>query len=100
MIRKIQLPKFTPPSLAGVYPRPRLFDALDNARKKPVVWISAPGGSGKATLVASYLEACSLNYCWYQFDEADVEPGSLLLLPKIANRAKKPMAGRSRVPIN
>jgi len=41
------LGKITRPILPEVYPRKRLFEALDKLRRQPVVWISGPGGCGK-----------------------------------------------------
>ena len=65
--------KIAPPRLAGVYPRKRLFKALDRARRHPVVWIAAPAGYGKTTLVASYLKARKLPALWYQLDNGDAD---------------------------
>ncbi len=63
--------KLTPPVLERVYPRTRLFAALDALRARPVTWISAPGGAGKTTLVASYLVQRDITPLWYQVDPAD-----------------------------
>ena len=38
-----------------------------------MTWISAPAGSGKTTLVASFLEANKIPYLWYQMDEGDTD---------------------------
>ena len=49
------LAKLTKPKAAKVLMRKRLFTLLDDARKRPVIWVCAPPGAGKTTLVASYL---------------------------------------------
>ncbi|MDH3407420.1 MAG: hypothetical protein OEM48_10935 [Gammaproteobacteria bacterium] len=83
-----QLAKLTTPHLGKVYLRTRLFQALDAARDKPVTWISAPGGSGKTLLVASYLKQNKIKPWWYQVDEGDAELASFfyylgrLVLPR------------------
>jgi hypothetical protein len=48
-----------------------LFARLDDLRRYPLIWISAPPGAGKTTLVASYLAARSLHDIWYQVDRGD-----------------------------
>ena len=55
--RSPALAKLTRPRLYDALARPRLFALLDEAATRPIVWISAPPGSGKTTLVASYVEA-------------------------------------------
>ncbi len=65
-------PKITRPRAAGVLLRPRLFRLLDRGRGRRVVWIAAPPGAGKTTLVTSYVEARRLPAAlWYQLDEGD-----------------------------
>src|SRR5438477_9909944 len=70
------LAKLTRPKLYDALPRPRLFSLLDEAAAHPIVWICAPPGSGKTTLVASYLEARELIHVWYQADIGDTEPAT------------------------
>ncbi|WP_129646807.1 hypothetical protein [Peristeroidobacter agariperforans] len=48
--------KLTPPASDGVYPRRRLLKELDRLRRHGAVWLAAPGGAGKTTLIASYLQ--------------------------------------------
>ena len=73
MAQPRNLAKTTRPRLAGVLLRTRLFDRLDDARRRSVIWVSGPAGSGKTTLLSSYLEACGLPYIWYQIDPGDAD---------------------------
>lgn len=63
--------KITRPSPAGVFGRERLFAILDQRDRSAVVWVTGPPGSGKTTLVASYLERRCPESCWYQLDSGD-----------------------------
>ncbi|MBI5409693.1 MAG: AAA family ATPase [Nitrospirae bacterium] len=63
--------KITRPHVSDIFPRKRLFRLLDDNRKHSVVWLSAPAGSGKTTLVASYLDEHRLPFLWYQVDRGD-----------------------------
>ena len=73
--RSIQPPcvlaKLTPPRLPPIIERPRLYRSLAKARKRPIVWINAPPGFGKTTLVGSYLRARKIRPVWYQLDAGD-----------------------------
>lgn len=63
--------KISLPSAQGAAPRRRLFRILDKRKKGQMLWISSPAGSGKTTLVASYLSDRSLPCLWYRMDEGD-----------------------------
>lgn len=90
------LAKFTRPATVGTYPRSRLFRLLDQARRKhPVVWLSAPGGAGKTTLIASYAEARNLPALWYQVDAADNDPAAFFYYLGEAAKAAAPRWKRS-----
>ena len=68
---KLSLAKTTPPSVAGVLPRKRLFGLL--GRENPVTWITGPPGCGKTTLAASWLDHAGAASLWYQLDEGDAD---------------------------
>lgn len=79
MGKKVTLAKISPPRLFGVAARERLFALLDQNRGRPLIWISGPPGSGKTTLVASYLEARPCPAIWYQIDPGDADPAALFV---------------------
>jgi LuxR family transcriptional regulator, maltose regulon positive regulatory protein len=69
--------KLAPPNLGPVCPRPRLYDALDRARERTILWVSGPAGAGKSTLVASYLKDRKLPCVWYEMDSRDRDVATL-----------------------
>ncbi|MCZ7564565.1 MAG: hypothetical protein M5U08_12945 [Burkholderiales bacterium] len=72
----VSLAKTTRPSFAGILPRERLFARLDAARANRVIWLTGPPGSGKTSLVATYVERRRLRALWYQLDESDTDAAS------------------------
>jgi hypothetical protein len=62
-------PKLSMPALSGVMARNRLFGELDRTPTGGLTWLHAPAGSGKTSLVASYLEGRDV--LWYDVDAAD-----------------------------
>ncbi len=85
MQRTLPLAKITGPmpSKTTVI-RQRLFRKVDQARKSPVIWITGPPGSGKTTLVASYIRNRSLPGIWYQIDAGDADPATFFYYLKLA----------------
>ncbi|NJD06263.1 MAG: hypothetical protein FIA97_07160 [Methylococcaceae bacterium] len=75
-----------------IYPRERLFQFLDQARGSPLVWIDAPGGSGKTMLAASYAEHRGLDALWYQLDERENDTASLFHHLSLAAQQREPAA--------
>ncbi len=63
--------KITRPAAQGVIRRERLFQLLEGCATKPLLWIASPGGSGKTSLVASFLDARGWPCVWFQCDEGD-----------------------------
>lgn len=82
--KPIHLAKITRPTLSGVFPRKRLFRLLDSGRRQPIIWIHGHPGSGKTTLVTSYLDARKLPYLWYQLDERDGDVASFFYYLRMA----------------
>ncbi len=71
--KSTSITKITRPNISGVLQRERLFTLLDKGRDYPVTWITGPGGAGKTTLAAGYLDARGLQCLWYQMDEGDAD---------------------------
>jgi len=70
------LAKLTPPNNTPALPRPRLFEKLDTLLEYQTIWISAPAGSGKTTLVSTYLMDRRLPCLWYEVDMGDDDPAT------------------------
>ncbi len=67
------LAKLNAPPLIDVLPRERLFAMLDGLATQ-IIWLSAPPGSGKTTLAASYLRSRKRQVLWLQLDADDADP--------------------------
>jgi len=61
------------PTLAGMVLRPQLVSHLA-AIAAPAKWLTAPSGTGKSTLVASYATGTSRKLVWYRLDGRDDDP--------------------------
>ncbi len=79
-----RLAKLTRPRTEGLLRRERLFARLDEARKRPALWVCAPPGAGKTSLISSYLEARKLPGVWYQLDAGDADPATFFYYLGIA----------------
>jgi LuxR family maltose regulon positive regulatory protein len=96
MGKRSPIAKISRPHVQNVLLRPRLFRLLDAAAGKSASWISGPAGSGKTTLVASWLEARNRPSLWYRLDEGDGDLSTFfyylgLAAEKGATRSKKPL---------
>jgi LuxR family maltose regulon positive regulatory protein len=76
--------KLTRPSAAGLVRRDRLFRWLDAAARQRIVWIAAPGGSGKTSLVASWLDTRGIRALWYRIDAGDADPATFFQYMRLA----------------
>lgn len=76
-VNRPTIAKLSPPRLVDIAPRERLFQRLDEVGRGGVAWVTAPAGSGKTSLVASYLTARGLVPLWYTIDARDEDVASL-----------------------
>jgi len=77
------------PQSKNIVKRQRLFKELNAARKtNSAIWISAPAGTGKTTLVTSYLQQKKVKPLWYQIDEGDADTASFFYYLGIAGKEK------------
>ena len=90
------LAKLTRPRIHAAVRRTRLFKRLDRRSHYPIIWVSGPPGSGKTTLVATYLETREAKVFWYQIDEGDRDPAAFFhYLAELAKQARS----RKTVPL-
>ncbi len=88
--------KLTRPRLAGVYPRSRVFELLDEAIESAAAWVEAAPGAGKTTLAASWLDTRARGCVWYQVDASDADVATFfhfmgLAIGGVAARHKQPL---------
>ncbi|MBS3757020.1 MAG: hypothetical protein KGY56_15095, partial [Desulfobacterales bacterium] len=81
------LAKISRPRVQKVLQRRRLFHLLDDTRAYPATWICGPGGSGKTTFVASYIEENQLPCLWYQVDEGDSDIAAFFYYLGVAGKS-------------
>jgi len=96
MSKFISLTKITKPGLPEVYNRTRLFNLLDKASARQLVWVAGPPGAGKTTLVCSYIDQRKINCLWYQIDETDADLASFF---HYLGLAAKKAAPKKRTPL-
>jgi DNA-binding SARP family transcriptional activator len=84
--------KITCPTLKSVVHRKGLYARLDDCTDKPIIWISGPGGSGKTTLIASYLASRKVRRVWYQMDSGDADMATFIYHLNIAAKNATPKA--------
>jgi len=84
------LAKFSPPLLASVCERKRLYKILDEAGNRPVCFITAPAGAGKTTLAASYLKARRRPCLWLQLEADNAYPASFVYHLRLAAQRLAP----------
>jgi len=86
------LAKIARPRNRGVLSRTGLFRKLAAAAEAPGVWVCGPPGSGKTTLVSSYLQHKNSSTIWYQVDDSDSDVATLFWYLRMAARKDAPTA--------
>jgi LuxR family maltose regulon positive regulatory protein len=76
--------KIATPKYSEVITRNRLFKVLDEKRQRPGVWVSAPAGAGKTTLISSYAENRNIRVLWYQLDQTDSDAATFFYYLRLA----------------
>ena len=84
------LAKISRPRFHNIYLRENFFAILDKCREKTAICLIAPQGSGKTTLVSSYIEARKLKCLWYQIDSGDKDPATFFHFLGIAAEKSNP----------
>ena len=77
--RTVVLPAKLRPAVNPAYllPRPRLHQLLDEAVAGPLTLVVAPAGSGKSSLLRSWVADTTLPHAWLSLDETDRDPVQL-----------------------
>lgn len=68
---KVVLTKLTRPRLPLTYQRTDLYNLLDELSATPLIVVRGLLGSGKTTLISSYIESRNIPCLWYQLDRND-----------------------------
>ncbi len=89
-MERVSIAKISKPVVKEAFPRKRLFSLLDRMQDLPVTWISSPAGSGKTTLVASYVDAKKIPCLWYQVDQGDSDIATFFYYMGLAGRKAAP----------
>src|SRR5215813_5450704 len=97
MSSQVRPAKISTPVLYAPVDRPRLFTRLDQLSLHQAIWIGAPPGSGKTTLVASWLYARNKSAIWYQIDAADSDAATFFFYLRLAPHRGRHKA-RARAP--
>lgn len=83
-------PKVSVPRVRNVTVPERLLDELDARRAHKLVIVRGPPGSGKTTLVASWLARSRIRAAWYNVDSTDEDPAMVLrYLPQALSRVQR-----------
>jgi ATP/maltotriose-dependent transcriptional regulator MalT len=70
------LAKVSPPVSDQALKRQGLFEKIEILQKYQVIWVSSPAGSGKTTLISTYLQNRGIPCLWYQVDVGDDDPAT------------------------
>lgn len=83
------IPKITRHRPAPNYHRTDLYNLLDELSSRQLIVVSGPPGTGKSTLIATYIESRKLSSVWYRVDKADNDLATFYYYLGIAAREAK-----------
>jgi LuxR family maltose regulon positive regulatory protein len=86
---KLEPPRRRP----GLVARYSLVDRLRDSVADPIVYVSAPAGYGKTTLMAHWADADRRPFAWVSLDEGDNDPAALLTYVALALNRVEPLGG-------
>jgi ATP/maltotriose-dependent transcriptional regulator MalT/two-component SAPR family response regulator len=89
-LKQASIAKITRPNTYGILLRKRLFDIIDKSTEFPVIFITSPPGSGKTSLIASYLENQKIPCLWYSIDEGDKDIATFFHYMRLAAQYLSP----------
>lgn len=89
----VALAKLSAPKTPSTIRRSRLLRMLEDHDSHAIVWVEGPGGCGKSTLVAQFLDQGATPQYWFHVDEGDRDPSSLVsYLRQLASTAQGEIA--------
>lgn len=90
-----QFGKITVPDVSGLLPREHLYKRLDGAASGRLVWLAAPAGTGKTSVLAGWIQSRNWPALWYQIDAGDRDPANFFHYLSLAAR----QITRRRLPV-
>ncbi|MDH5545067.1 MAG: hypothetical protein OEZ43_05705 [Gammaproteobacteria bacterium] len=66
-----RLGKFITPVINSEYERISLYEKLDDKQSSKAIWLSGAAGTGKTSVVSSYIRKRKKPYLWFQMDKSD-----------------------------
>jgi len=67
----LQLAKVSLPNVSNGFVRKKLLDQFDEYFDRPTLWVAAPMGAGKTTLISDYIRSRLPDCLWYRLDRGD-----------------------------
>ena len=91
---QFHIAKITRPVYRGAFQRERLFNLLQKGLDYRCTWISGAPGSGKTTLVSSFIDTHKAPCLWYRLDELDSDIATFFYYMGKAARKASPRKGK------
>ena len=69
---------FIPPLREGMVSRPRLVELINEGIRKKILFVSAPAGFGKSTLMVEWVAQATMPVAWLSLDKTENDPLTFL----------------------